>query len=99
MAITTKENILKVLRSFNPWWSNGTVNPALLRDYKRFAYYEALQRLENRQIRRSVILTGARRVGKTTIEYQLIDTLLKRGIPPQNIVFVSLDHPDRKSVV
>ena len=93
MAITTKENILKVLRSFNPWWSNGTVNPALLRDYKRFAYYEALQRLENRQIRRSVILTGARRVGKTTIEYQLIDTLLKRGIPPQNIVFVSLDHP------
>ena len=93
MAITTKENILKVLRSFNPWWSNGTVNPALLRDYKRFAYYEALQRLENQQIRRSVILTGARRVGKTTIEYQLIDTLLKRGIPQQNIVFVSLDHP------
>lgn len=93
MAITTKEGILKVLRSFNPWWVNGSVNPALLRNYKRFAYYEAFQRLENTSIRRTVVLTGARRVGKTTIEYQMIDTLLRKGISPQKIVFISLDHP------
>lgn len=93
MAITSRENILKVLRGFNPWWVNGTVNPVLLKDYKRFAYYEAMQRLESEDIRRSVVLTGARRVGKTTIEYQMIDSLLKKGVPPHNIVFVSLDHP------
>lgn len=93
MAITTKEGILKVLRSFNPWWVNGAVNPAFLRDYKRFAYYEAISRLENTNIRRTVVLTGTRRVGKTTIEYQLIHTLLQNGVPPQKIVFVSLDHP------
>ena len=93
MPITTKEGILKVLRGFNPWWATGTVNPELLRNYKRFAYYEAINRLENKSIRRTVILTGARRVGKTTIEYQLIHHLLQNGVPPQKIVFVSLDHP------
>ena len=38
-------------------------------------------------------LTGARRVGKTTIQYQIIDTLLKKQVPPQRIVFISMDHP------
>lgn len=93
MAITTKEGILKVLRSFNPWWVSGAVNPALLREYKRLAYYEAMQRLTDRDIRRTVVLTGTRRVGKTTIEYQIIHTLLQQGVDPQKIVFVSLDHP------
>ncbi len=93
MAITTKEGILKVLRAFNPWWISGAVNPALCRDYKRFAYYEAMKRLESEDIRRTVVLTGTRRVGKTTIQYQMIDTLIKKGVSPQRIVFVSLDHP------
>ncbi|MGI1659236.1 MAG: ATP-binding protein [Desulfitobacterium sp.] len=93
MAVTTKEGILKVLRAFNPWWVSGTVNPALCPDYKRFAYYEAMKRLEFEDIRRMVVLTGTRRVGKTTIQYQMINTLMKQGISPQRIVFVSLDHP------
>ncbi len=93
MSIAPKENILKVLRSFNPWWSSGNVNKALFKPYKRFAYYEALKRLEETTIRRTVVLTGTRRVGKTTIQYQLIDHLLQQGIPPEKIVFISLDHP------
>ena len=93
MAITPKENILKVLRSFNPWWISGWGNPVLLKPYKRFAYYEALKRLEETAIKRTVVLTGTRRVGKTTIQYQLIDHLLQSGISPEKIVFISLDHP------
>lgn len=93
MAITPKENILKVLRSFNPWWISGRGNPVLLKPYKRFAYYEALKRLEETAIKRTVVLTGTRRVGKTTIQYQLIDHLLQSGISPEKIVFISLDHP------
>lgn len=93
MAVTTKEGVLKVLRAFNPWWVSGTVNPALNREYKRFAYYEAIKRLDMEDIRRTVVLTGTRRVGKTTIQYQMIQTLLERRISPLRIVFVSLDHP------
>ncbi len=44
-------------------------------------------------IRRSVILCGARRTGKTTVMYQTIDKLINDGISPKNIIFVSFDHP------
>lgn len=93
MAITSKEGILKVLTAFNPWWKTGAVNPKMTKTYKRFAFHEAMKRLNQIDLRRIVVLTGTRRVGKTTIQYQMIDTLLKRGISPEKIVFISMDHP------
>ena len=92
MSVTTKDGILKVLRGFNPWWVSGTVSPVFQKNYKRFAYYEAMKRMQG-GIRRTVVITGARRVGKTTIEYQMINSLLEQGVPAQQIVFISLDHP------
>ena len=44
-------------------------------------------------MRRNVVLTGTRRVGKTTIQYQMIESLLEKGVSPQKIIFISLDHP------
>lgn len=93
MAITSKERILKVLSAYNPWWKTGGVNPKLSKTYKRFAFYEAMKRLDAEDIRRTVVLTGTRRVGKTTIQYQMIEQLLQRDISPQRIVFISMDHP------
>lgn len=93
MAIINNESILKVLTAFNPWWKTETVSPRAAKSYKRFAFYEAMKRLDQRELRRIVVLTGARRVGKTTIQYQMIDALLKRGVEPQKIVFISMDHP------
>lgn len=93
MAITTKEGILKVLSAFNPWWKTAAVHSSFTKEYKRFAYHEAIKRLDQTDIRRIVVLTGTRRVGKTTIQYQMIDTLLKRGVDPKKIVFISMDHP------
>lgn len=52
-----------------------------------------MKRLNQIDLRPIVVLTGTRRVGKTTIQYQMIDTLLKRGISPEKIVFISMDHP------
>lgn len=93
MAITSKERILKVLSAYNPWWKTGSVNPKLSKTYKRFAFYEAMKRLDAQDIRRIVVLTGTRRVGKTTIQYQMIEQLLQKGVSPQRIVFISMDHP------
>ncbi|HMM32589.1 MAG TPA: ATP-binding protein [Clostridia bacterium] len=93
MAITTTEGILRVLSAFNPWWKTGEVHSDYAKSYRRFAYYEAMNRLDQADLRRVVMLTGARRVGKTTIQYQIIKTLLERGVAPERIVFVSLDHP------
>ncbi len=93
MSITTKESILKVLSAYNPWWKTGAVNAKLTKNYKRFAFHEAMKRLNEITLRRTIVLTGTRRVGKTTIQYQMIDTLLKAGVAPQKIVFISMDHP------
>ena len=53
---------MKVLKAFNPWWSIGMVPSAFAKEYRRFAYYEAMKRLEQRDLRRTVVLTGTRRV-------------------------------------
>ena len=78
MAIATKEQLLKVLRAFNPWWASGVVPSGFIKEYRRFAYYEAMKRLDQKDIRRTVVLTGTRRVGKTTIEYQREKVKIKR---------------------
>ena len=93
MSITTKDGILKVLTAYNPWWKTGVVNPKMSKTYKRFAFHEAMRKLEEKDIRRLVVLTGTRRVGKTTIQYQMIESLLEACVSPQRIVFVSMDHP------
>ena len=93
MAIVTDENVLNLLFSYNPWWQTGSVQKEFIKEMKRFAYYEALKTMLNRDIRRSAILCGARRTGKTTIMYQAIDHLINTGVSPKNIIFVSFDHP------
>ena len=93
MELTTNENILNLLFSYNPWWQSGSVQKEFIKEMKRFAYYDALKTMLNTDIRRSVILCGARRTGKTTIMYQAIDKLINDGVSPKNIIFVSFDHP------
>lgn len=93
MAIVDRGRLLKVLFSFNPWWITGNVPRESTKPVKRFAYYEAYKVLNHPTIRRSVILSGARRVGKTTILYQLIEEMLNNGIPAKHILYVSFDHP------
>lgn len=93
MNLTSHENIVKVLNAFNPWWKSGVIRSEYSKTYKRFAYYETMKILAHETIRRTAVLTGTRRVGKTTIQYQLIEELLAFGVEPQRIIFVSLDHP------
>lgn len=93
MSIISRDNILKVLTAYNPWWKTGAVNPRMAKTYKRFAFYEAVKRLAQTNIRRTVVLTGTRRVGKTTIMYQMIEALLTQGVSPRQIVYISMDHP------
>lgn len=54
--------------------------------------------LTHKSIRRFAVLSGARRVGKTTIMYQIMDTLINEGINPKNILYVSFDNPIVKLV-
>lgn len=93
MSIISKEGILKVLSAYNPWWKTGVISPNWTKAYKRLAFSEAMDRLLQVELRRILILTGTRRVGKTTILFQMMEDLLKKGIPSQKIIYISMDHP------
>lgn len=98
MAIVSDEQVIKVLRQYNPWWRTPSAIKEESKPQKRLAYYQALKMLRHKSIRRFVILSGVRRVGKTTIMYQIIENLLDEGVNPKNIFYVTFDNPILKLV-
>lgn len=98
MAIVSDEQVIKVLRQYNLWWRNPSAVKEESKPQKRLAYYEALRIIKHKTLRRFVVLSGARRVGKTTIMYQMIDHLIGEGIDPKSILYVSFDNPIVKLV-
>lgn len=98
MAIVSDEQVIKVMRQYNPWWRGPSVSIAESKPQKRLAFYEALRIIKHGTLRRFAVLSGARRVGKTTIMYQMIDNLIGDGVSPKNILYVSFDNPIVKLV-
>ena len=78
----------KIMAMFNPWWTTGKVKTDLLEEYRRPLFDELKGFLEDRQI---ILLYGLRRVGKTTLMYQLVDHLLTKGIQSDVILYFSFD--------
>ena len=87
------EQVLERLRQENPWWATGQIDE----DYagmQRRLYFDLFYPLvEDISIKRAVILMGSRRVGKTVMIYHAIDALLKSGISPHQIAYVSVENP------
>ncbi len=76
-----------ILNIFNPWWTGGSI-PSELVGKPRTIFQSLKSSLNLRQIS---ILTGLRRVGKTTLLFQLIDALLKEKVHPYHILYFSFD--------
>jgi predicted AAA+ superfamily ATPase len=72
----------------NPWWSErpGKALP----EYKRAAYKQLLRRLQA-GLAPAVMLRGPRQVGKTTLQGQIIEDLLRQGVPARNIFRIQFD--------
>ena len=98
MAIVNDEHVTKVLRQYNPWWRTPSAIKEESKPQKRLAYYVALKTLTHMSIRRFAVLSGMRRVGKTTILYQIIDHLIDEGVNPRNILYATFDNPILKLV-
>lgn len=92
MSFLEQEQVLKVLIGFNPWWTSGVISSEVSKPIKRVAFHE-INRTFHSSLRRIIILSGARRVGKTTLMYQTINELLNKGVPPKTILYLSFDHP------
>ena len=98
MALVSNEQVIKVLRQYNPWWKTPVAIKEESKPQKRLAYYETLKMLTHKTIRRFTVLSGVRRVGKTTIMYQIIDHLIDEGVNPKNIFYATFDNPILKLV-
>lgn len=94
MLEVSEDDVLKSLQRDNSWWrpnqlSNG---PGTYSKYR--GYFEQFQKIAlNYDVMRSVVLMGPRRVGKTVMLQQLVDSALEKGFPPSSIFFISLDTP------
>lgn len=77
----------QLLTRYNPWWEKGYSFPP---HHRRLQLLEQLEKnLKNRSI---VILTGLRRIGKTTLMKLLIEKLItENNIDPRHIFYISLD--------
>jgi len=90
MRLLQSEDVLRVLYGINPWWTQKSVS---VPSFHRLAFDACSRYLFDPSIRRGVLLAGPRRVGKTTVLYQLAERLLARGEEPTSILYLSLDHP------
>lgn len=75
------------LQSFNPWWKAGKVSPEFT-GRKRKIFDEIVRYVDKRQI---VLFTGLRRVGKTTLMYQIMAELIGKNTNPYHILYFSFD--------
>lgn len=80
-----------MLRQYNPWWSKQRVPD--LPEWRRAAFRELDLWLRTPPASRAVLLSGARQVGKTTLLLQAVEGLIGSGVPPQNILYATFDHP------
>ena len=76
------------LSNMNHWWKLGNVKQEFIYSLKRDLFKDILNHLEIRQI---IGIIGLRRVGKTTLFYEVIEYLIKENINPKNIIYFSFD--------
>lgn len=79
---------MEILELLNPWWKENKVSLALALPYKRKIYGEIQALFQQRPI---TILSGLRRVGKSTILYQTMAELLANKISGEHLLYFSFD--------
>lgn len=87
------EEILRILGEQNPWHRDGSLPPGLAPPAERFLVEPLYKRLWTDLPHRFQVILGHRRVGKTTVMYQLVERLLTSGIPAHRLWWFRLDHP------
>ncbi len=90
MPFVATEEILRIIYAFNPWWSGRATK---IPTFRRIAFDACWERLFDPSIRRGVLLSGPRRVGKSTVLAQLAEMLIQQGVDPKRVVYLSLDNP------
>ncbi len=88
-----EQQIISRILFENPWWQSGRIDK-FYRDLGHRAYFPlAWELIDDRSVRRAVILMGPRRVGKTVLLQHAIQRLITRGTTPTQVIYLSVDAP------
>src|SRR5258708_33408322 len=86
--------ILKRVISENIWWDGSESMPSMYQGYLPRPYLEIFYPVvTKRDVQRAAVLMGPRRIGKTVLLHHVIQKLIKSGIDPKKICYVSVDNP------
>jgi predicted AAA+ superfamily ATPase len=84
--------LAEYIDQMNPWWRDEPAPP--VRVYKRWPLPLLVTRLQS-GVTPAVVLRGPRRVGKTVLLRQVLDTLLNQGVASNRILYLPFDElPD-----
>ena len=89
-----REEVLRRITADNGWWAAPHRIPEPDDRLTPRAYLDQFTALAfDAPVRRAVLLMGPRRVGKTVLIRHAVRVLLDRGVRPERILYVSVDHP------
>jgi predicted AAA+ superfamily ATPase len=86
----SRDDVLRVLHGFNPWWSRRTMT---LPTFRRAIYGACRRHLESRSAQFVLLLSGLRGTGKTTMLLQLATDLVAAGAEPKSVLYLGMGHP------
>ena len=89
--LVEKQELFSVLQEFNPWWQTNEVPSLPL--WERTVSRELHDWTNRLDSSRSLLLSGPRQVGKTTLLLQAIRRLLDKGAKSETILYATFDHP------
>lgn len=91
--LTSDAQILEVLRRQNSWWQTGQIPEDFAPPFRRLAFFEIQSLLAEPELKRAIILTGARRVGKTFLLHQVAQEFRAQGLDAKKILYVTFEDP------
>lgn len=84
------------IRAANAWWVDGRVPKSLVPPFRREKFTNICNAFSSAEAGRGVVVLGPRRVGKSTIAFQVVEHLLSSGVAPKAICFLAFDDPALK---
>lgn len=84
------EKLAAIYHQYNPWWEGKDIPSKYRFPFKR-ELFNKINKLAQKGD--STILIGPRRVGKTVLLYQFVQSLLEGGFEPRRIFFLAGDDP------
>jgi len=94
MAIKFEESqIINRIYFENPWWKSNKIDDFYFKLQHREYFNLFFPLVQERFIKRALILMGPRRVGKTVMIYHSIQKLISQGVNTKNINYFSIETP------